>query len=1225
MNFNDLVAKLTNQSITGGWDAVLAMNATQLNALFFQHYLSKGPTKLATHFQAIVPDKTDYWILDVEVGPPEISFATVPNQQQLQLKMFLLSGRLAKFDAGTQTILSVIEVQPNESWLTGAASLAKVAGTNNQLGQVALDLGTGSYQPQIKGVDPDSVLATNLGAAFKTFFAQNQTRYPLGTIQQSNVPACLQPTDFNFAIQAAPAGNGDGAVLVLIKTNGRGGKVGPLSVYPIPDGQTAALLISNQVIFNQLFPPYLSQQFQNIQLNNKPIGTSFSGQQFGALWQAVGQGGNIDIGTLRTDNGDSTDSDGNDQDVIVHLDNFIVGKGGANLSISWDYSWGQYWTHIAGEGRFATPETDKVTLHASYSQTGIPSVDPVTAIVSFSGNGTVSVWSSGGPDWFAREVMNQPEVPSLFKTAIQDVLQQVFTNFQLPDVNTFAIANLLFPSEHSLSLQQAAVPGDLLLVGQVQALQTVTPLQVQMQPGKTQQFSAMLYGNSLEISPARVQIPYLQPQQFSAEFSGQPIAVNWELFWYTGIAGSIDANGLYTGQQLNTNFVEGILEAVSKTNSALMGRLLMMAEPYSITGVAPVATSGTKNLVGLPADVDWEINPATSGSINRDGLYTAPSTVKPGKTVVIVTAINKHDTNRTANALVLVHKPPTANELVISPATLTLTAGQSFELIIADATGTPIDATVTLSSNIGTISPGAATGHYVYTAPASLDATTHITVTARRPNTSQTGTTTIKIEPPIQATITATTQQIVYCGQDGHLYELWFDIASDNTFSVSPKGRVQLTASGLDDYTWLIYPSDVGSIVSDDETPAQAIYTAPDTAGGSKSVMVAVYDTGQMGIRNTTVTLGAATPPGVWKWRDLTQLATEGTQTNTPLTVGRPSRFLSQGAAQVVYRGQDGHIYQLSLANGTWTWGDLTAQANSSVLAAGDPIGYGWDNDPNGASQHVVYLGQDGQIHELMFPLNNGSWSDTNVTANLAAAQQPAGQPATTVWNNDPKGPTQHIFFRGKDNHIHEFYSFYGGGPWQTADLTLATGDHAIPASDLSAFVWDTDPQNTTALHIGYRDSSNSIHDLHRHANLWQPATDPSWLADPSLSSTVLGAGNPVGLAYNSDPIFLAPTIHWLYRTANGHIGELWSSGKDVWGVNDLFAEVSNQGEPLVAAAEILSAYVWQADVNQHSSGHVIYRGEDNHIYALSYGAIDHDWTITDLTLKTGAPPPAEK
>ena len=298
----------------------------------------------------------------------------------------------------------------------------------------------------------------------------------------------------------------------------------------------------------------------------------------------------------------------------------------------------------------------------------------------------------------------------------------------------------------------------------------------------------------------------------------------------------------------------------------------------------------------------------------------------------------------------------------------------------------------------------------------------------------------------------------------------------------------------------------------------------------------------------------------------------------------------------------------------------MTSQASSNVTAAGDPIGYGWDNDPNGASQHVMYLGQDGQIHELWFSLNNDSWADTNVTANLAADQLPVGQPATAVWNNDPKGPTQHIFFRGKDNHIHEFYSFGGGTPWQTADLTLATDDQAIPASDPSAFVWDTDPQHTTALHVGYRDNSNSIHDLHRFADQWQPATDASWLADRSLSPKVLGVGLLAGVAYNSDPNFLAPTIHWFYRTADGHIGELWSSGNDVWGVNDLSAEVSKPGQPIVAAADILTAYVWQADVNQHSSESVIYRGEDNHLYALTYGAIDHCWTITDLTLTSGAP-----
>ena len=1242
MNLNDLVAKLTGQSITNGWDAVLALNAAQLNALFFQHYVSKGPTDLATHFQAIVPDKTEYWVVDIKVGPPEISFAA-DLKQQLQVKMFLLSGTLAKFDASTQRILNVIQVHPNESWLTGTADLAKVSGTNNQLGEVVLELGSGAYQPQIKGIDPDSTLIADLGVAFKTFFAQNQTRYPLGTILQSQVPACLQPTDFSFFTQAAPGSSGDGAVLVFIKTNGSGGTVGPLSTYPIPDGWTAALLVSNQVVFNQLLPPYLTQQFQNIQTNNKPIGTSFSGQRSGALWQAVGQGGNIDIGTLRTDNGDSTNEDGNDRDVVVHLDNFVVGKGGANLSVSWDYSWDQYWTYIAGGGRFATPETDKVTFHTSYTLTGIPSVDPVTDIVRFAGNGTLSVWSSGGPDWFAREVMGQPEIPSLFKSAIQNVLQSVFSLLQLPSVNTFAIANLLFPSQHSLSLQQAALPGDLLLVGQVQAPQRVTPLQVNLQPGETQQFNATIYGNSLEIVVDSAYTSFMQPQQFTAKFSGQPVPVTWDLTWFGGSAGSIDENGFYTPHPalpeavgsvkvsgpvivgpVHTNYAaQGLLTAVSKANSALIGRVQILVTPYLTTTVIPVVTD-SNTFFDLPADVAWEINPPTVGSITTTGIYTAPSQVSRAETVA-VTAINKSDTNQTASALMLVYKPPAANELIISPATLTLNAGQSFEFVIADATGQPVEATVTLNPNKGTISPGTASGHYIYTAPANLDATQHITVTASRTNPAQIGRSIIKLEPAAQVSITAQTQQVVYRGQDGRLYELWFDITSNNSTTVSPQGSVQLAASGLTDTAWVIYPSDAGSIVSSDENSMQAVYTAPAEVGSSTGAMVAAFDINEMGIRSTTINFSATRQLGLWKWRSVMQQTTDGIQSDTPLAAGRPSRYLWQFAAQVVYRGQDDHIYQLSRSNDAWTLGDLTEQASSKVLAAGDPIGYCWDNDPNSASQHVIYLGQDGQIHELWFSINTGTWADTTVTANSPADQLPVGQPAAVVWSNDLKGPTQHIFFRAQNSHIYEYFSFGGGNAWLSNDLTLATNDHATPASDPSAFVWDPGSQNGSALHVGYRDNTNSIHDLYRFANEWQPATDPSWLADRSLSPKVLAVGNPVGLAYNSDPNFLAPTIHWFYRTADGHIGELWSGEKDVWGVNDLFSEASKQGQPMVAATDILLAYVWDGDVNQHSSESVIYRGVDNHLYALSYGAIDHFWTLTDLTKETGAPLAADK
>ena len=51
--------------------------------------------------------------------------------------------------------------------------------------------------------------------------------------------------------------------------------------------------------------------------------------------------------------------------------------------------------------------------------------------------------------------------------------------------------------------------------------------------------------------------------------------------------------------------------------------------------------------------------------------------------------------------------------------------------------------------------------------------------------------------------------------------------------------------------------------------------------------------------------------------------------------------------------------------NGQWNHNDLTVAAGAPN-AIGDPDGYTWDVD---STQHVVYRGNDGHIHELWFNL----------------------------------------------------------------------------------------------------------------------------------------------------------------------------------------------------------------------------------------------------------------
>jgi trypsin len=111
---------------------------------------------------------------------------------------------------------------------------------------------------------------------------------------------------------------------------------------------------------------------------------------------------------------------------------------------------------------------------------------------------------------------------------------------------------------------------------------------------------------------------------------------------------------------------------------------------------------------------------------------------------------------------------------------------------------------------------------------------------------------------------------------------------------------------------------------------------------------------------------------------------------------GDPAVFVVDGQAtqHVVYRGDDGHIHELwwdaTQCSQTTCWhhGDLT-EATGAGRAAGDPAGYMFvvGGQP---TQHVVYRGDDGHIHELWWDATQCSqttcWHHGDLTEATGAA-----------------------------------------------------------------------------------------------------------------------------------------------------------------------------------------------------------------------------------------------
>ncbi len=131
----------------------------------------------------------------------------------------------------------------------------------------------------------------------------------------------------------------------------------------------------------------------------------------------------------------------------------------------------------------------------------------------------------------------------------------------------------------------------------------------------------------------------------------------------------------------------------------------------------------------------------------------------------------------------------------------------------------------------------------------------------------------------------------------------------------------------------------------------------------------------------------------------------------------------------VFFIGTDNHVHELFIDGGSWADNDLTASANAGAGAVpptptSDLTGY-----PLGNSQHVFFIGTDNHVHELF--IDGAGWVDNDLTT-LASAVPPA--PTSDLTGYPLGNGSQHVFFIGTDSHVHELFIACAG--WADNDLT---------------------------------------------------------------------------------------------------------------------------------------------------------------------------------------------
>ncbi len=265
--------------------------------------------------------------------------------------------------------------------------------------------------------------------------------------------------------------------------------------------------------------------------------------------------------------------------------------------------------------------------------------------------------------------------------------------------------------------------------------------------------------NSVSISPAAPSILTGATQQFTATVLGT--VTNKSVTW-SATGGTITANGLLTAPATAGN-VTVTATSVADTTKSATTTVTVAAPVANGVSISPSAgTIVTGATLQLSATVQGTVTnksvtwSATSGSVNANGLFTAPSTA--GTATVKATSVA--DPTKSATATITVNAP-TVTSITLSPATASVLAGAT-QQFNATVQGTVTNKSIAWSATSGTITsaglftaaatPGSAT--ITVTSLADPTKTAAATVTVTAPSV-----TSIAISPTTASIQTGATQQ----------------------------------------------------------------------------------------------------------------------------------------------------------------------------------------------------------------------------------------------------------------------------------------------------------------------------------------------------------------------------------------------------------------------------------------------------------------------------------
>ncbi|POA16958.1 hypothetical protein C1886_24495 [Pseudomonas sp. FW300-N1A1] len=585
-SFIGLCERMQGKSVTRGWDAIVTMNRTKVNALLEQQYISrlKRDSFLKKIFGEVKITPNGYAMLDftgLVLSQPRLSFenATLSNSRA-RLTMEVESGTVSQrvnVPGWPSRVTESFNVTPQHGFKVYAdIDLFASSGTVEEQGRVILDLGNAvNFSSNLV----DEALAQEaLGAFFARLYralpAEDRV-YELGTLD-FNDDDLLVPREFAIRTQMAPGGNDvlsdsylDGAVVLFIRTrnnptNGSLPVDGSNFPYLIPDDRdpqtgvaiySGSLVLASRVLFDWFVEPYLMSTIgHNLRFQRESLSNDVA-----RSLRAVAGGFPVDDVYYEWDEGAWNSGKGYVKNtlplsVLFASDQpesaFRVFSASGILAYEW--------------------VVDKPIQFYIYEDVLFPGwlpweevVDGATmprirvkikAVISAVDNVVVFGTQVGSQfDVFDNiEARLIPYVSYAYVVRIQNLLgpvrssiRETFKGLEAPAINIFHLNHLLFPEQNALLLTEAALPGDLFLVGHIDPKHTAFTLEPL--------FARVKVGTSLQFEVKQLTLRAIPMTWSARNIDGEQVP------------GVINQNGLFTAPDLS--LIKGLAERYVVTAS----------------------------------------------------------------------------------------------------------------------------------------------------------------------------------------------------------------------------------------------------------------------------------------------------------------------------------------------------------------------------------------------------------------------------------------------------------------------------------------------------------------------------------------------------------------------------------------------------------------------------------------------------------------------------------